>query len=94
MPPSELPSDVSPEVSPEVPAEPHRCHATGCREEVPPRLLMCAHHWWMVPKEIRKRIWVHYRPGQEIDKKPTKEYLGVMIEAIQAVEVKEMGKPK
>lgn len=42
----------------------------------------------MVPKEIQRAIWKHYRPGQEVDKRPTKEYLAVMKLAIEAVEVR------
>lgn len=67
----------------------HFCHATGCSTEVPPRLLMCLRHWRMVPRDIQSAVWRHYRPGQEIDKRPTAEYLAVMKLAIDAVAVKE-----
>lgn len=63
----------------------HFCHATGCNMEVPPKLLMCLKHWRMVPREMRAAVWRHYRPGQEIDKKPSREYLVVMDKAINAV---------
>ena len=43
----------------------HHCHARGCTVPVPPKLLMCRRHWFMVPKPIRDRVWEHYQPGQE-----------------------------
>lgn len=72
----------------------HACHAIRCDREVPPKLLMCASHWRMVPKRLQRLIWKHYRPGQEIDKRPTRAYLDVMDEAIDAVFVKEYGAGK
>jgi hypothetical protein len=63
----------------------HRCHANGCEVEVPPKMFMCRKHWYKVPKRLQALIWKHYRPGQEIDKNPTKEYLAVMKEAIASV---------
>ena len=67
----------------------HLCHARGCGRSIPPRLLMCLRHWRMVPIDIQRRIWKHYRPGQEKDKRPSAEYLEVMKEAIAAVAKKE-----
>ena len=67
----------------------HICHAEGCEVEVPPRLLMCARHWRMVPVAIQRAVWATYVPGQEIRKDPTSEYLRVAFEAIHAVAVKE-----
>lgn len=68
----------------------HLCHARGCPIAVPPKLLMCIRHWRMVPRDIQRRVWAHYRPGQEIDKRPTRQYLEVMNEAIQAVAAREL----
>ena len=67
----------------------HICHATGCGKPVPPKLLFCLKHWRLTPKKIQLLVWRHYRPGQEIDKRPTLAYLDVMKQAIQAVEVAE-----
>jgi len=67
----------------------HLCHARGCGRPIPPRLLMCLRHWRMVPIDIQRRVWKHYRRGQEIDKRPSKEYLEVMKEAIEYVARKE-----
>lgn len=43
----------------------------------------------MVPKRLQNRIWETYRPGQEIRKDPSPEYMRAMVAAIQAVEVEE-----
>jgi len=69
----------------------HRCHAIGCTVAVEPRIFMCRRHWRMVPRDVRKAIWANYRPGQEIDKRPTREYLRVAALAKQAVYEKEQG---
>lgn len=42
----------------------HTCHAIGCREAVPPKLLMCKRHWEMVPQKIRTAIVVNFNPDQ------------------------------
>ena len=60
---------------------PHRCHWVGCEVVVPPRLWGCKKHWFMLPKRIRDKIWKTYRPGQEVDKKPSPEYLAAAQEA-------------
>lgn len=67
----------------------HRCHAEGCDAEVPPKMLMCLKHWRMVPKLSQARIWLTYRPGQEIDKHPSALYMDAQREAVEAVAVKE-----
>lgn len=72
----------------------HTCHAIGCNKAVPPRLLMCASHWRMVPKNLQQLVWRHYRLGQEVDKQPTGEYLKTAKLAIEAVHNKETAKGK
>ena len=67
----------------------HLCHARQCQEPVPPSKLMCRKHWFMVPAAIRSRVWALYRPGQEIRKDPTPEYLEAANEAVEAVAEKE-----
>lgn len=67
----------------------HICHAFGCDKSVPPRLLMCAHHWYMVPRNVQSLVWKHYRPGQEVDKMPSEEYLLVQRSAVWSVAVSE-----
>ena len=70
----------------------HTCHARGCEKAVPPRLLMCAKHWRMVPYGLRLLVWATYQPGQErLDGTApvTEEYLDASQEAIDAVAEKE-----
>ena len=67
----------------------HKCHAQGCIVEVPPKMLMCRRHWFMVPKPLREEVWRTYRPGQEIDKSPTAEYMLAQGAAVSAVEQRE-----
>lgn len=53
----------------------HTCHWPGCNKAIPPRLWGCKPHWFALPADLRKGIWATYRPGQEIDKRPSPEYL-------------------
>lgn len=67
----------------------HRCHARECKTIVPPKLLMCLKHWRMVPRPLQQQVWNTYRPGQENDKTPTRDYLQAAMAAIEAVAEKE-----
>jgi hypothetical protein len=60
----------------------HTCHWPNCGKPVPPKLWGCRKHWFALPKPLRDRIWATYRPGQEIDKRPSSEY----VEAAKAVQ--------
>lgn len=66
-------------------AQQHRCHAEGCEEQVPPSLLMCRAHWFMVRKALRREVWRLYVSGQEERKDPSREYLAAAKAAIAAV---------
>ena len=68
----------------------HTCHARNCDVRVPPKLLMCRRHWYMVPKAIRDAVWAEYRPGQEVRKDPSGAYLQVARQAIDAVSIAEV----
>ncbi len=50
---------------------------------------MCLNHWHMVPNAVQDLIWKHYRPGQEIDKEPTIEYIATAFVSISCVALKE-----
>lgn len=63
----------------------HTCHAYGCKTPVPPRRFMCRGHWRALPKDLQDAIWREYRPGQEVDKKPSARYMAVQRLAIYAL---------
>jgi len=60
----------------------HYCHAAQCNVHVPPKMFMCRKHWSMLPLKLRAALWAAYRPGQEIRKDPTEQYLIVASECI------------
>ena len=53
----------------------HTCHWPGCNVEVEPKLWGCKKHWFQLPAHLRSRIWKHYKPGQEISKTPSDDYV-------------------
>ena len=59
----------------------HPCYWPGCDTEVPPKMWGCRRHWFSLPKIIRNRIWQTYRPGQEVTKIPSAEYIEAAKEA-------------
>lgn len=59
---------------------PHTCHWPGCTEQCKPAQSHCRRHWFRLPQSLRARIWRHFRPGQEEDRRPTREYVEVMRE--------------
>lgn len=65
----------------------HTCHAVGCKKVVPPKMLFCGRHWHMTPKDTQRLVWQAYRPGQEIDKRPSLVYLVVQSIAVAEVAV-------
>ena len=60
----------------------HHCHWPGCTHQVPPALWGCKQHWLRLPATLRARIWAAYRPGQEIDRHPSREYLAAAREVL------------
>lgn len=64
----------------------HHCHWPGCDEDVPPATWGCYRHWKMLPKSLRDRIWATYRPGQEITKTPSRDYVAVAREVQRWIE--------
>jgi hypothetical protein len=70
----------------------HPCHAVDCKTQVHPRFLMCPRHWGMVSARTKRLVWSTYRKGQEVDKRPSREYLAASSAAIVEVARKE-GKP-
>ncbi len=60
--------------------ERHTCHWPGCTNVVKPAVWGCRPHWFMLPPILRQAIWNTYRAGQEIDKRPSEDYLRVAQE--------------
>jgi hypothetical protein len=58
----------------------HTCHWPGCTRRVKPALWGCKEHWFKLPARLRAAIWRCYRPGQEDDKRPSREYVEVARE--------------
>jgi len=46
---------------------------------------MCRKHWFMVPRALQRQVWALYRPGQEVRKDPSPEYLDAATAAVEAV---------
>lgn len=63
----------------------HTCHAIDCKANVPPEMLMCRRHWFMVPAILRKRVWATYRDGQCDDWEPSAAYCDAAKAAVLAV---------
>jgi hypothetical protein len=63
------------------------CHARYCGAAVRPDQFMCYKHWILVPADLRRLIWRHYR--NEIEKSPSAEYLEAVKKAQEAVQQKE-----
>jgi hypothetical protein len=78
------PNDFRPLVRPAKPAPagtpPHHCHWPGCTVPVPPKMWGCRDHWFKLPKHLRDKIWQAYRPGQEVTKTPSPEYVAAARE--------------
>jgi len=71
---------------------PHHCHANGCNRACKPEMLMCYPHWRMVPVDLQRDVYRHYRKGQCDDKNPSPEWLRAARAAIDAVQALETAK--
>ena len=41
----------------------HECPAPACTEQVDPGMLMCPKRWPLVPKPIRRAVWIAWNRG-------------------------------
>lgn len=41
----------------------HQCPVGICRVQVPAARLMCAPHWYQVPRPLRDAVWASWRSG-------------------------------
>jgi hypothetical protein len=64
----------------------HHCHWPGCNKQVPPAMWGCYAHWMKLPKVLRDKIWAAFRPGQETNLTPSREYLAVAREVQEWIE--------
>jgi hypothetical protein len=57
----------------------HHCHGgmPGCKGQCPPAMWGCRSCWFKLPKSLRDKIWATYRPGQEVNLTPSREYLEI-----------------
>lgn len=58
----------------------HMCHGK-CGKKCPPWLWGCLDCWRRLPLSIREAIKESYRPGQEVDKRPSREYIASALAA-------------
>lgn len=66
----------------------HECHWPGCEAKVPPAMWGCRKHWFALPKALRDKVWRTYRPGQEVTKTPSRDYLAVAREVQEWIAAK------
>lgn len=43
------------------------CKAKFCKASVHEDMFMCTEHWHMLPAELRRRIYRHYRNGGKVE---------------------------
>jgi hypothetical protein len=53
----------------------HKCHHPDCTVLVDPSLWGCSLHWNQLPINLKADLKKSYREGQEINKRPNREYL-------------------
>lgn len=58
----------------------HHCHWPHCTEQVKPAVWGCRKHWYALPMALRNKIWATFRPGQEKNWTPSRDYVRVARE--------------
>lgn len=53
----------------------HHCHWPGCEKKISPAMWGCPRHWYLIPANLRRRIWATFMPGQELSKTPSLDYI-------------------
>ncbi len=69
----------------------HLCHWPGCQTQVAPTSWGCKTHWFTLPRSLRDKIFLTYRPGQEVDGLPSRPYLDAAEEVQRWIREKEAG---
>lgn len=60
----------------------HNCPAPGCIVTVNDTMLMCRQHWFMVPRDLRARLWATWNRGKGWG---SKEHVTAMRACVHAV---------
>jgi hypothetical protein len=47
-----------------LPLPPGRCPVPGCGDQIDRTRLMCRRDWYLVPKQLRDRVWATWHSGQ------------------------------
>lgn len=61
----------------------HHCHWPGCGKQCKPAYWGCYSCWMKLPKYLRDKIWETFKPGQEVNATPSREYIQVAREVQQ-----------
>lgn len=71
----------------------HLCAAEGCTKSIAAHLLMCIHHWKMVPRALQRQIRRTFRAmlhSPAHDTSSMKDYRTAVRDAVAAVREKEI----
>jgi hypothetical protein len=61
------------------------CPVTGCGEQIARSRLMCRRHWYLVPRQLRDRVWATWRSGDGVRSAEHQEAVLMAIAACQDV---------
>ena len=60
-----------------------RCPVPDCHSPIDSSRLMCRRHWYLVPKQIRDRVWATWQSGQGAFSREHQETVRMAITASQ-----------
>jgi len=58
-----------------------RCPVPGCHDQIDRTRLMCRRDWYLVPKQLRDRVWATWRSGRASD---SREHQEAVLKAVAA----------
>ncbi len=59
----------------------HECAAPGCHAQIPPHLVMCQRHWFMLPRGTRQAINDVYQRGPTGGRSTDPRFLALVQDA-------------
>jgi hypothetical protein len=65
-------------------ASSNRCLVPNCRKRIDQSRLMCRDHWYLVPRQLRDRIWATWRSGDGARSPEHREAVLLAISAASA----------